>query len=219
MLLRAATLVALVILAACGDRAEAGANSATSASDPQAWVIGPVIRGRNYSEGMPLHPYPGRNSSWYIDLPRAPGSVHYVTFRHGSLAGKRRIVMRYRIQADPGVRILPSTAPNLPSIITLYFQRSGDNWSGRRSFETYRWYATFASHSPITPGEHVLVAPLTGAWTAVERSSARNNPVAFRDSVDDADQVGFVLGGGDGYGHGVFATGPARLTVLEFRVE
>jgi hypothetical protein len=28
-----------------------------------------------------------------------------------------------------------------------------------------------------------------------------------------------VLGGGDGYGHGVFATGPARLIVTEFRVE
>jgi hypothetical protein len=28
-----------------------------------------------------------------------------------------------------------------------------------------------------------------------------------------------VLGGGDGYGHGVFATGPARLIVTDFRVE
>jgi hypothetical protein len=34
-----------------------------------------------------------------------------------------------------------------------------------------------------------------------------------------ADRVGFVLGCGDGYGHDVFATGPARLTVTDFRVE
>jgi hypothetical protein len=109
--------------------------------------------------------------------------------------------------------------PELPSIITLYFQRGGDNWSGRRRFETYRWYATFASQSPIRPGEHVMIAPLDGNWTAVETSSARTQPAAFRDAIADADQVGFVLGGGDGYGHGVFATGPARLIVTEFRVE
>jgi len=142
-----------------------------------------------------------------------------VTFRHGSLAGKRRIVMRYRIEADPGVRILPRTAPGAPSIITLFFQRSGDNWSGRGPFEAYRWYATFASQSPITPGAHVMIAPLTGNWTAVEQSSARTVPAAFRDALLGADQVGLVLGGADGFGHGIFATGRARLIVTSFRVE
>jgi hypothetical protein len=64
-----------------------------------------------------------------------------------------------------------------------------------------------------------MVAPLDGNWTAVQRSSARNNPAAFRAAIAASDQVGFVLGGGDGYGHGVTATGPARLTILDFRVE
>ena len=127
--------------------------------------------------------------------------------------------MRYRIEAAPGVRILPITAPALPSIITLYFQRGGDSWTGRGRFETYRWYATFASQSPITPGSHEIVAPLDGNWTAVETSSARTNPAAFRSALAAADQVGFVLGGGDGYGHGVFATGRARLVVTDFRLE
>jgi hypothetical protein len=72
---------------------------------------------------------------------------------------------------------------------------------------------------PITPGEHVMVAPLDGNWTAVQSSTARSNPAAFRAALAGADRVGFVLGGGDGYGHGVFATGPARLTVTDFRVE
>jgi hypothetical protein len=64
-----------------------------------------------------------------------------------------------------------------------------------------------------------MVVPLNGNWTAVETSSARTNPEGFRDAVANADQVGFVLGGGDGYGHGVYATGRARLVVTEFRVE
>ncbi len=217
MLLRTAFLGALALLGACGQGAEASAPAA--AADAGAWTIGPIIRGRNYSVGMPLHPTPRRGGGWHIDLPQAPGSVHYVTFRHGSLAGKSRIVIRYRVEAAPGVRIEPTTMPHMPSIITLYFQRGGDNWSGRRAYETYRWYATFASHSPITPGEHVLVAPLAAAWTAVGTSTAHSSPGAFRDAIEEADEVGFVLGGGDGYGHGVHATGRARLVVLDFRVE
>jgi len=127
--------------------------------------------------------------------------------------------MRYRIETAPGVRIEAATAPGTPGMITLYFQRGGDNWSGRRQFETYRWYATFATQSPIRAGDHVMVAPLNGPWTAVESSNARTNPAAFREALAGADQVGFVLGGGDGYGHGVYATGRARLIVTEFRVE
>lgn len=217
MMIRAALVAAFALLAACGDGPAEAAPA--SVRDPGSWVIGPVIRGRNYSHAMPLHPSPTRGGLWQIDLPQAPGSVHYITFPHGSLAGKTRIVMRYRIEAAPGVRILPRTAPALASMITPYFQRAGDNWSGRGRFETYRWYATFATHSPIRPGEHQIVAPLDGGWTAVGTSTARGAPAAFREAVGQADQVGFVLGGGDGYGHGVFATGRARLVLIDFRVE
>jgi hypothetical protein len=219
MLLR--TIIATALIVAAGSGAGLGGAvgaAASAAPGPEAWTIGPIIRGRNYSRGMPLQPRPGR-SGWYIDLPRAPDSVHYVTFPHGSLAGKRRIVMRYRIEAAPGVQIRPITMPHLPSMLTLYFQRAGDNWSARGPFETYRWYATFATKSPVTAGEHVIVAPLNANWTAVQTSSARTQPAAFRDALADADQVGFVLGGGDGVGHGAYATGPARLIVTEFRVE
>jgi hypothetical protein len=214
-----AAAFALLPLAACGDTSPANAAPAGDPRDASAWTIGPIVDGRNHSVGMPLRPTPRRGGGWQIDLPRAPGSVHYVTFRHGSLAGKTRIRMRYRIEADPGVRILPSTDPNLPSILTLYFQRAGDNWRARGRFETYRWYATFASHSPLRPGTFEIVAPLSGAWTAVGTSTARSAPAAFRDAAAEAEEVGFVLGGGDGYGHGVFATGRARLIVTEFAVE
>ena len=183
-----------------------------------AWLIGPIIKGRNYSPGMPLRPSPGRNGTWYIDLPAAPASVHYVTFRHGPLEGKRRLVLRYRLDIAPGASVVATTDPRSTGLITAYFQRAGDNWSGRRQFEGYRWYATFRTQQ-LTPGEHEMVVPLDGNWTAVETSSASSNPRAFQDAIANADQVGFVLGGGDGYGHGVHATGRARLVVTEYRVE
>lgn len=217
MLFRPSTLMVLALSTAFGGWASpAAAAAAPSASE---WVIGPIIKGRNYSEGAPLHPTSRRGGGWYVDIPQRPSGIHYITFRHGSLAGKSRIVMRYRIEAAPGVRIVPATAPRSPSMITPYFQRSGDNWSARGRYESYRWYATFATQSPITPGEHRIIAPLDGNWTAVQTSSARGNPAAFRAAVADSDQVGFVLGGGDGYGHGVYATGRARLVLIDFRVE
>jgi hypothetical protein len=216
MKLRAALLLPFAALAACGDVAPANAAVPT---DPAAWTIGPIIRGRNYSQGVALHPTPRRGGGWHIDIPRAPGSVHYVTFRHGPLAGKRRIVLRYRVEADPGVRLLAASDGKSGASITLYFQRFGDNWSGRGRFETYRWYATFATRGPMLPGSNEIVAPLDGAWTAVEGTSALASPAAFQAALARADQVGFVLGGGDGYGHGIFATGRARLVVTDFRVE
>lgn len=216
MRFRPFSLVAMTVAAAA-----AGAASAADARVPApgAWTIGPVIGGRNYSVGMPLRPSPAPGGAIAIDLPPPGGSVGQVTFRHGPLAGKTRIVMRYRIEAAPGVRILPRSNPAANSMITLFFQRRGDNWSGRGPFEAYRWYATFSTQSPLAPGERVLVAPLSGNWTAVEHSSARTNPAAFAEALAEADQVGFVLGGGEGYGKGVFATGPARLVVTDFRIE
>ena len=219
MFLRTALLAAFAGLAACGVPSQATAQSGSAASNPGAWVIGPFVRGRNYSKGVPLHPAPRRGGGFQIDLPRAPGSVHAVTFRHGPLLGKRRIVMRYRIEAARGTRILAASDGRSGAMITLYFQRAGDNWSGRGRFETDRWYATFATHAPLTPGDHVMVAPLDGPWTAIETSRATTSPAAFRAALANADQVGFVLGGGDGFGHGIFATGPARLIVTDFRVE
>ena len=209
MLFRTAAAIALALAAA----------SATAATlNPSAWTIGPIVRGQNKSRLMPLHPSPGPGRGFQIALPGPGGSLNYVTLRHGSLAGKSRIVMRYRIEAAPGVQVVPRTDPRLPAQITLYFQRAGDNWTGRGPYEAYRWYATFATQTP-TPGVHQMVAPLSGNWTAVRSSSARSNPAGFRDALVNAAEVGFVLGGGDGYGHGVFATGPARLVVTEFRIE
>jgi hypothetical protein len=194
--------------------------SATVATVPQAsgWVIGPIIKGKNYSAEVPLHPSATGEGLFHIDLPEAPGSVHYVTFRHGSLEGKHRIVLRYKLETARGVSVTASSAPGGAALITPYFQRAGDNWSGRGPFESYRWYATFATQT-LAPGTYEIIAPLGANWTAVGTSSARSNPAGFRDAVANADEVGFVLGGGSGYGHGVHATGQARLVVTDFSVE
>ena len=40
----------------------------------------------------------------------------------------------------------------------------------------------------------------------------------FAEAIANASRIGFVLGGGDGLGHGVYATGPLRIVVTGFEV-
>ena len=188
--------------------------------DASAWEIGPITPTRNYSVNMPLTPS-AHPDGWSFDFPQpdsTAGHVHYLTFKHGSLSGKSRIVLRYRIEAEPGVQFYPTKYPGWQSMLTMYFQRRGDDWSGRGKYEGYRWWATFRSHAPLTAGEHELSVGLDENWTAVGSSSATNNRKAFRDAIREAERVGFTFGGGDGYGHGVYATGPARFVVTSFEV-
>jgi len=189
-------------------------------ADANAWEIGPIDRRGNDSVGMPDRPTQGRRG-WYFDFPYpnvGAGHVHYVTFQHGPLTGKRRIVMRYRVDAARGVRFVPRQTPQAPATISLYFQRRGDNWTARGRYAGYRWYAPVGSVREITPGEHEMVVEFDGRWTSVMGVPASQDPRGFREAMAEAHRVGFVLGSRDLRGHGVFATGPARLTVTSFQV-
>lgn len=181
----------------------------------QNWEIGPVINGSNYSIGMPLNPTQTPDG-WAFDFPLAPGSVHYVTFPFGPLVGKSHIVMHYRIEADPGVQIIPVCCSALPAIgPTIYFQQQGDDWKS----DGKRWWATFDTKISIVAGDYQLDIPLDGQWTSVSAMTAQSNPQEFKTAKENAARVGFTLGGGDGFGHGVYATGRARLVVTDFKVE
>ncbi len=186
-----------------------------------AWQIGPLIKGRNYSQNMPLRPVPARDGV-RIDFPypdRDAGHVHYVTFPHGPLAGKRRIVMRYRIDAAPDARFVPQEFPDRPAVLSLYFQQRGDRWTAKGKYETYRWYSPADAVVPLTPGEHTVSIDLDDDWISVYGKTPDRKPQGFRDALARTARVGFTLGTErGGRGHGVFATAPASLTVLSFEV-
>ena len=198
------------------------AASAQSTPPADMWQIGPIIKGRNYSVGMPLHPTPERGGGWSFEFPYPTvddGHVHYLTFPHGSLAGKRKIVMRYRIDAAPGVRFIARDAPdNTPATLTVYFQRAGDKWTAKGPYQNFRWYARFAT-TPLARGERQLTIDLQDPrWFAVVGGTAAERPEAFENALARAGRVGFVMGGGGGLGHGAYTTGPATFTLLSYTV-
>jgi len=212
----------LFVVGAAAALAGGGLIESNARAQPaQWWEIGPILGGRNLSAGAPLAPITA-GGGWYFDFPNPDpksGHVHYLTTRTGALAGKSRIVIRFRIDAAPGVRIVPRSNPGSAATLTLYFQRRGDNWSGRGPFEHFRWYSTPANRLSLSAGEHQLSLPLDGRnWKSVMAAKGDEVPEQFRDALRNAERVGFVLGGGGSAGHGVYATGPARFTLIGFEV-
>ncbi|MGR4889551.1 hypothetical protein ACIPPQ_00845 [Sphingopyxis sp. LARHCG72] len=198
----------------------AGAGPA-AAQNAASWEIGPIIRGKNYSQGMPLRPQPTR-TGWSFDFPvgsREAGHVHYVTFRPGPVAPRSRIVVRYRVDARAGTRFVPQESPELRGTVSLYFQRRGDNWSAKGRYEYFRWYAPGATVREIAPGEHEISVRLDDPdWISVQARTAGSNPAALQSALADIDRIGLVFGSTAARGHGVYATAPARFTLLSFRI-
>lgn len=115
----------------------------------------------------------------------------YVTIPCGPLSGSLRIE----------VEAVGPFADD--ATLTPFFQREGDDWSARGKFETYRWWASFATIK-LTPGTHVIEVPFDANWTAVLTSSATSNPTAYADALRSAERVGFTIGDSTGLGHGEY---------------
>lgn len=185
------------------------------------WEIGPIIRGKNYSVGMPLHPT-RTGKGWYFDFPgpdARDGHVHYVTFAPGSLAGKSRIVVRYKVEADPGTRFVPQEVPDQPATVSIFLQRGGDNWSAKGRYNYYRWYAPPATVQPLASGVHEITLRFDDRnWVPVSGGVRRLYSSTFREAMTHSSRIGLVFGSAGLRGHGVFATAPARFTLLAFDI-
>ena len=206
--------IALALLLRDKDKTEPAASNST---DPNAWELGPIYDGVNVSTGANVYP---TDQGWCIDIPQVgAGSVHYVTMPTESLLGKTKVTMVCEFVMADGVKLCPVKSPEFPSLLTLYFQRRGDNWSGTGKYETYRWYASFATQVDLSAREYTIEVRFDDNWTAVMSSSRATHLEAFNDALANASRIGFVLGGGDGLGHGVSATGPAKLIIKSFTVE
>jgi hypothetical protein len=191
-------------------------------TDPNSWIIGPIYNDQpNPSLNMPLHPV-AATGGFALDMPTPDCQPHYVTANYGSLTGKTRITMTGRIEGGP----LFAKDGKSQASLCLYFQRQFDDWRAIQSdppqdsdTETFRWYATGSALLPLVAGPFTLTAEFTDKWTAVQYSDSLTKPGAFKAAVDNAGEVGFVLGGGDGWGHGIMAPNPTKIIVTGYVIE
>ncbi len=72
----------------------------------------------------------------------------------------------------------------------------------------------------IKPGEYEYSVSLNDPnWMSVLGKMAEVNPAEFRYAKADAGRVGLVFGSTYARGHGVFATAPAKFTLLKFEIQ
>lgn len=192
---------------------------AQAQTENSRWAIGPIIRGENYSYRMPAFMRPARGgASFDFPYPTAQaGHVHYITTPTRPLAGAQSITIRYRIDAQPGVRFVPEEHPDRTATMSLYFQRAGDRWTMRTPH--HRWYAPGSKAVPLRPGTHEVTIRMDEPWIAMTGGDSNSLPRAYAQALAQTTRVGFVFGSAGGRGHGVFATGPARFTLLDFRID
>ena len=181
----------------------------------EEWEIGPWVRGKNYSVGMQDTPRTARNGALVVDFPRAGrGEWDAMTTRIGSLRGVETITVRYRVDAAPGTRFVAVETPNEPATVSIYFQRAGDNWTGRGKYGSYRWYAGEAGIKHLAPGEHTMTVRLDDRWGSVDGKPSTSRAAAFADAKANAARLGLAFGSNSRRSHGVAATGNARFTLL-----
>lgn len=186
----------------------------------QAWEIGPWARGKNYSVNMPAHPRPGPNGSLQVDFPRqGRGEMDAMTIGVRPLAGAKQITLRYRIDAARGTRFVATETPEQAATVSLYFQRAGDNWSGKGRYMSYRWYVPARAVIPLSPGTHEVTVKFDEAWTNVHGRSNRADPSGFEAALRNTSRLGLAFGSRSRRSHGVAATGQARFTLLDLNIE
>jgi hypothetical protein len=185
-----------------------------------AWEIGPNIRGRNYSVGMPAQPSQGANGSVVMDFPVVgSGQVDALTTGVNSLEGARQITLRYRIDAARGARFIADETPGEPATVSVYLQQAGDNWSARGRYASYRWYAPPSGVIPLAPGEHTLNLRLDDRWTNVSGVPNSTMPQQYAKALANASTIGIAFGSSSRRSHGVFATAPSRFTLIALDFE
>ena len=190
------------------------ASSVVISLDPARWQIGPIIRGKSYSPGMPLNPA-AAGSGWSFTFPPQDG-VHYVTTPLSAPLIGRLLEVRFSI-AGPG-RLVP-TQGDPPARMRLFLHRRGDDWSGVGAYEFYRWWSV--SNMVLAAGNYELAVPLVpDQWFSVFGKRGDHPAAAgqFTAAVGDLQAVGQTFGGMFA-GHGVFAVdGPSRFTLESYEI-
>ena len=215
-------ILGFLLLAACNQSRSQPAAIAQSTVVPmnaQAWDI-------LYSPGMPPHPMP-QTGGWYVDLPAAPNSIHYL------LAA---VNMAASSSVDASILVTTTGTPifvyNLqpdnncvyPAHVRFLLQEKDDDLSGINGKQYFRWFSNSVAYQ-LAPGSTNLSAPLTdlSQWTSVFGEKANGSAAAkagFEQAIANLGRVGFSFGGGCFYGHGVRVSGgSARFVVTSYAVK
>jgi hypothetical protein len=201
--------LAIALIAGCGGGGNVlvAPDNATLSLDASKWEF-------FYSPNMPQHPAQEGASLSFV-FPLADG-VHYLLTRYGgSLADKAEITFSASIAAIPPTEFTysPNGCDYVPANARIMIQRDGDDLVA----DYGRWWATVGWR--LQNGSIVMTVPLTPEhWSSVNGRLGDTVPDAFADALAHVGNIGLTFGGGCFFGHGAWATGPARFALTNFGV-
>jgi hypothetical protein len=215
-------IILLLALGACNDP-----SPGVVSLDPNAWTIGPVISGTNYSPGMPLHPSAAAGGGWQFDFPkpcnRLPDcSVHYVTAAVNSIKPSQSVSAAFTVTASADAVFNCAIIPNNPegytlsdpTAMSLMLEHTNDDMS----YEFWRYFA-WGSRTKLAAGTYAISVPLTlDRWIDVMGKPAQSD--TFSDTLNHLGAVALVFGGCGYAGHGVQITsGSARFALKSYAIK
>jgi len=188
-------------------------NKARRRAHKSGWYAGPTVNGKAYSSNVASQPTLGPEGL-YIDLPVGKGSLNYLQcFDLSSMRNVREMRLRFRVDADEDVRFIAQDAEASPiASLGLMIQRRGDRHDDK--YESYRWFSN--AEVVLAPGEFEIVVPVNTLNMA--GMNGGKDPQLLLAALADVDNYGIVFGSAGGRGHGVFVSGPARFTILDFNI-
>ncbi len=154
----------------------------------------------------------------YFDFPAAPGSVHYIAQTPATkIASGQSIIMSFAIQGNG--TIVP-TEGGPPGRLRLFLWQKGDDLSGDKKFEFYRWWSL--ANLELKNGDFILSAKIAPEeWSSVFGKVGTASAAAtsgFNEAVNNLYAYGLTFGG-QFAGHGDYVkNGNARFILKSYKV-
>lgn len=114
----------------------------------------------------------------------------------------------------------PANHGSEPAAFHIYFQRRGDNWTGKNQTEFFRWWSN-PGKVVIKPGPFTLTVPLRyGKWSSVQGYKTTGAALqGFRAAMANPGKIGMTFGGGWFFGHGLNVRGGhVTIGITKFQV-
>src|SRR5262249_5395536 len=144
------------------------------------------------------HPTPQTGWGWYVDLPAAPNSIHYVLAAVNMAASSS--VSASVLVTTTGTPVFvynlqPDNNCVYPAHVRFLLQEKGDDLSGANGKQYFRWWPNSVAYQ-LAPGSANLSASLTDTsqWTSVFGEKANASAAAtagFKQAMANLGNVGF----------------------------
>jgi hypothetical protein len=169
---------------------------------PNKVHLGPWVNGKNFTKGTKLV-----GDSFEFPQPTGKkGHVHALVVPVNSLAGKKKLVLRYTIMGDANFH--PYENQSSVASISLMIERA----------DNYRVYAPSHTVKALSAGNHLIGVSLTDltGWMGPQEAAS---PTDVAITLREAKFIHICFGDLNGdRAHGVFADAPATFRVNSLKI-